>query len=181
MKDKKMLLTQLKELQLQSELISVNRSCHDEELTGIVCGADDNITSMHLYDNDGVYDGFTIFETYQVEEIFWGNREHKAISYLIEDKKKLYTPKLESKEFKEAIIELNSHFSSISFYASNDEDNFHMGKIESHDGTWLKINTFAIKNSLSPMKRLMQWESISRVDVNSPYQNKIVDLHKTEL
>ena len=56
-----MLITKLLRLKLQSELVSIERYCHDEELTGFICDANDEITSMTLYDNEGNYIGFTVF------------------------------------------------------------------------------------------------------------------------
>jgi hypothetical protein len=38
---------------------------------------------MSLYDSTGGFDGFTIFETDQINEVCWGNREHKAIELLV--------------------------------------------------------------------------------------------------
>jgi hypothetical protein len=176
-----MLVPELKKLKLQSELISIERDCHDEELTGIICDINENITSMHLYTDDGAYDGFTVFKTEQIIEVFWGNREHQAISHLISQAEFVTTPKFESKEFQDIIIELGTKFESICFHVEDNEEKYDIGKIVKYDDDWMKIHTYAITKSLSRMYKLILREPISRIVINSPYQNKIVGLHATGL
>ncbi len=176
-----MLIPELKKIKLQSELISIERDCHDEELTGIICDIDDKITSMHLYSDDGDYGGFTVFETDQITNVVWGNREHQAISHLIAQNESVTTPKFESKVFQDIIIELGTKFESVCFYEENSEEKYDIGKIVKYDDDWLKIHTYATKKSLSRMYKLLLRETISRIVINLPYQNKIVDLHTTGL
>ena len=42
---------------------------------------------------DGVFDGFTIFETTQIDEVYWGNREHLAITHLASKSTSIEVPK----------------------------------------------------------------------------------------
>ena len=176
-----MLTTELKKLMLQSEIVSIERDCHDEELTGILCDTNYHITSMHLYTNEGEYDGFTVFETNQITEVFWGNREHKAIDYLVKKNGVKKNPKLTAKEFHEIMIELNAHFSSLCFHPVNCEDKFDIAVIKKHDEEWLKLRTYGVKKSLSRLNKLILKETISRIVVDSPYQNQIVELHAAKL
>ncbi len=176
-----MLVPELKKLKLQSQLVSIERDCHDEELTGYICDIDDQITSMHLFDNDGVYEGFTVFETEQITEVYWGNREHLAIAHLASQNAPKTTPKLESKDFQEIITEFNSKHESLCFHAGGNEDAYDIASITEFDDTWFKLKTFSIKKSLSPLHKLILRESITRIVVNSPYQNKIVELHSAKL
>jgi hypothetical protein len=176
-----MLATELKKLTLQSEIISIERDCHDEELTGILCDTNFHVTTMHLYTNEGEYDGFTVFETNQITEVFWGNREHKAIAHLVKKNAAVKAPKLVAKEFPDIMIELGTKYSSLCFHPVNFEDKFDIGVIKKHDKEWLKIRTFGVKKSLSRLYKLLLKESISRIVVDSPYQNQIVELHATKL
>lgn len=159
------------------ELISVERDCHDEELTGYILKADDNLVSMTLVDCDGIFEGFTVFKTDQITEVFWGNREHQALSILSGSVPSLTPPSFEASEFEEIIIEALEKFPSVCLYQHHDEDNFDIAQIEAHDEEWLKIYTFGGKKTLSRMKKLMKIDAISRIDVDSPYQNGIVELH----
>ena len=79
------------------------------------------------------------------------------------------------------IIELNKKFSSVSIYQFHNEDKFSMAKIEEVSDDWLKLLTFGPKRSLSKMFKLIKLDAVSRVDVNSPYQNNIVKLHDSDL
>jgi hypothetical protein len=56
-----------------------------------------------------------------------------------------------------------------------------MAKIEEVSDDWLKLLTFGPKRSLSKMFKLIKLDAVSRVDVNSPYQNNIVKLHDSDL
>lgn len=176
-----LLVTELKKVKLQSELITISRTSDYDELTGFISSVNDTITSMHLYENDGIYDGFTIFETHQIDAVWWNNREHKAIAHHVEKDKNRITPKLKSRALQNIILELNSSFDSLEIYKDGVSDSFDVGKIEDHDGKWFKLDCFGNRNTLSRQKKIYLREEISRVVVNSPYQNQITELHKTKL
>lgn len=176
-----MLIPELKKIKLQSEVVSIERHCHDEELTGIISSVNDDVITMHLYTDDGIHDRFTIFETDQITELFWGNREHQAIKHLISKTEPVITPKIENKEFQKIILEMNEKLESICLYADGDEDNFQIAKIVAFDDEWFKMHTFGIKKTLSRMHKIILRDIISRIVINSPYQDKIVALHATSL
>ncbi len=175
----KMLIKELKKLKLQSEVISIERSCHAEELTGRLCDINEHIISMFLLTDEGNFDGFTVFPIDQVIEVYWGNREHQAIAQLMSNTAIPVNTEIKANQFRSIILELNKSHNSICFHESNNEDSFDMGAIEDYDDTWMKLHTFSNKKTLSRMHKLILWEDISRVVVNSPYQNKIVTLHQS--
>jgi len=176
-----MLIPELKKLKLKSELVSVERDCHDEELTGFICEINNEVTTMTLYDDDGTYNGFTVFETDQITEVFWGNREHRAISNLISQTKLVKAPVIAAKAFVDIVIELNEKSDSICIHMSGNEDTYYLGKIEKYDEKWINMKNLGVKKTLSPMHKIFLRESISRVVVDSPYQKGIVQLHTTNL
>ena len=172
-----LMIKELKGLILKSELVSLSRDCWDQELTGHLCKVNDNFIAMHLFTDEGYYDGFTVFETDQVTEVYWGNREHQAIAKLIAKNEHIKTPTFNSLVFSQVVIELESKFSSMSFYYGETEEQFEVGRIEAYDEEWLKVKTFGVKRTLSPKYILFQRDEITRVEVNSPYQNNLVELH----
>ena len=176
-----MLVSELRELKRQSKLVSVERNCHDEELTGVICHIDDSVIAMHLYDDNGEYEGFTVFETEQVTEVYWGNREHRAIHYLASYNLPVETPTFKNETFQDIILELNSSCTSVCLHTSDSENEFDIVKILKSDEDWFKVQSFAIKKSLSPLVKLIARENITRVVVNSPYQTKIVELHSVRM
>ena len=176
-----MLLKELKSLKLSNTLISIDRDCHDEELTGFMLEANKNFIVMSLFSEDGAFDGFSLFETEQVEEVYWGNKEHNCIKALIKDSEVKKLRKLKSTIFKNAILEMNSDYSSLNIYTHHNESKFEVAEIISSGNGWLKVLTFGAKRSLSRLNKLIQFDSISRVDFNSPYQNNIVKLHESDL
>lgn len=176
-----MLVEELNKHANNKELISVERDCHDEELTGYILEADDSFVLMTLVDCDGRFDGYTVFNTDQITEVFWGNREHQALSVLSNSVLSLTPPSFEASEFEDIVIEALQTFSSVCLYTHHNEDNFDIAQIEANDEEWLKIHTFGGKKTLSRMKKLMKIDAISRIDVDSPYQNGIVELHSKGL
>ena len=176
-----MLVEELQKLSQNDVLVSIDRDCHDEELTGFICQVSESVITMQLFTNNGDYDGFTLFETNQIESVWWGNREHHAIQHLVELKQLPDRILFENLNFFDAILELNDQKPSLEIYCSNDEDRFDIGKIEAMYEDWCKITTFSKKATLSPMKRIFRIDSISRVSVDSPYQKSIVALHQTDL
>ncbi len=176
-----MLIKELAQLQLQKKLISVDRDCHDEELTGIIISANDSFVLFQEITEDGVFDGFTIFETTQIDEVYWGNREHESIAALIDKDISVVIPKLDSETFSDAVIELSKLYSNICIFKYHDEDTFSIATINSYDDDWLNISTFGPKRSLSRMEKIMKSDSISRVSVDSPYQKNIEKLHQSDL
>ena len=176
-----MLIKELTQLQLQKKLISLDRDCHDEELTGIIVAVNDSFVLLQEYTEDGLFDGFTIFETSQIDEVYWGNREHESIAALINKDITVTAPKLKSETFLDAVIELSQIYSNICIFKYNDEDTFAIATINSSDEDWLHISTFGPKRSLSRMLKIMRLDSISRISVDSPYQNNIERLHQSDL
>ena len=176
-----MLISELKQLQLKSETISIERDCSEDELTGLIALVTENIVAMHLYTDNGNYDGFTVFKTEQITEVFWGNREHRAIAHLITQAPSQSAPTIKSSSFRDIVIELDAKFESMCFYTNAGEDAFSIGRIEKFDETWMKVKTFGVKNTLSQKFVIFLRDTLTRIDVNSPYQNKMVDLHQQNL
>lgn len=172
-----LLFSELKQLAEARELISIERDCHDEELTGFIGTLTENMVSMQLFNNDGEFDGFTFFQFSQITQVFWGNREHQAILHLTKQKSAPEMPILVSSDLSDAILELNQRYSSLCFHEAHDEDRFNVAVIEEHDEDWYKIQTFSIRKSLSRLNKIINANTISRVVVDSPYQNRIVELH----
>ncbi|MBF7074608.1 hypothetical protein ISG33_14475 [Glaciecola sp. MH2013] len=176
-----MLLKELKSLKLSKELVSIDRDCHDEEMTGFLLEVNENFMVMSLYTDDGLFDGVSMFETSQIDEVYWGNREHESIKALISDSAVKMLGKLKSTTFENAILEVGNENNSLCIYCHHNESKFEVAEIINQSDGWLKIHTFGAKRSLSRLYKLIQVDSISRVDFNSPYQNNIVKLHGSDL
>lgn len=176
-----MLLKELRTLKIGRMLVSIERDCNNEEITGFILDVSDDLLAMSLYTESGSFDGYSVFPVSQIDEVFWGNREHNAIRASISEVQSSLPLKLSSKKFRDLIIEINDLYDSICIYSHHDEKNFDIAKIESHDKEWLKIQTFGPKRTLSRMSKIKRFDSISRIDVDGPYQNKIVELHGTDL
>jgi len=172
---------ELKLLEQKSEYISIERSCHDEEISGVISQVGSELVTMNLYTNDGTFDGFCVFEIDQIEEVFWGNREHQAISELIKSRGAKTGLNISSESINDAVLELSSKFETLCIYKHNDEDNFDIVSIiDSNDG-WLKVSCYGPKKSLSVLQKLIPIASISRIVAESPYQNDILFLHRKGL
>ncbi len=176
-----MLIAALKKLQLQAEMVSLERSCHDEALTGLIKSVTEHIICMHLYTNEGEYDGFTVFETEQVTEVIWGNREHKAIAAGVSQSTKQPSWKYGNKKFATVLSELSQSGHSICLHEYHDEDEFDIADIVEYSDGWIKARCYGTRKSLSMMDKLIRVDELSRIVLNSPYQNQIVDLHAKSL
>lgn len=175
-----MLIQELKKLTLKSEVISLERNCHNQALTGVLTSINERTTGMQLYTEEGDYEGYTLFETVQITDVCWGNREHQALGYLIEQQDTPCPPTFSSKSFQERILELGQKYASVCFHEAGYEESFILGEIEKCDPQWLKIHAYGITHSLSRMYRMVLRQEISRVVVDSPYQHKILHLHQAE-
>jgi hypothetical protein len=175
-----MLVSELKKLKLEQKLISIRRSCADDDITGVIELINDEITIICMYTDDGEYDGYALFYTKQIYEVLWGNREHKAISTLIQKYGNKSPIQISGESFEDVFNTLNEEYSSLCIY-TDDESQFDIAVVEKQGDNWLKIQTFGPKKSLSSLYKLLKVNDIGRVDVDSPYQNKIVELHKNHL
>ncbi|BCD98104.1 hypothetical protein [Marinagarivorans cellulosilyticus] len=176
-----MLIQEIKKLQLQRELVSIRRSCADEDQTGVFEFANDEVGIFSLYSDEGAFEGYTFFHIEQIYELMWGNREHKSIASLIEsgsDKPKLL---LESENFEDLFKEAAAKYNSLCIYHSDEEDSFDIAKVEGISDGWIKILTYGPKKTLSRLNKLIEAENIMRITVDSPYQNNIVNLHNAQL
>lgn len=174
-----MLIKKLKELQLKSEFISLGRNCSDDLLDGQICKVTEDAVAMHEYDGDFMYQGFTVFRLDQIENLSWGRRYHNSASQLISRQEKPETPTINSESFNDIVIELGKKYSSLCIYET-DDDNFNIGTIEDSDEKWLQARTFGTSSTVSHGYILNKRDEIIRITVNSPYQNKIVELHELE-
>lgn len=176
-----MIIPELKKLKLQEEVVSLKRDSSEDDLTGIIEFVTNEVVALRLYTDDGVFDGFTIFEISQISEVMWGNRVHKAIALLIQK----YGEKRRLSVTAETLIEIAAELSdiktSICLYHSFGEDNFDICKIIGRDQDWLKLDTFGTKKTLSKLTKLIQTSSLLRLTVDSPYQDKIIELHQSAL
>jgi hypothetical protein len=176
-----MIVAELKKLKLQEEMISIKLESSDDELTGIVEFVNDEVIALRLYTDDGLFDGFTLFEISQISEVLWGDRMHKSIALLTQkygEKKRLTVT---GQTLLEIAVELSNIKSSLYLYHSFNEDNLDLCKIISSDEEWLKLDSFGTNDTLSKSTKLIQTSSILRVTVDSPYQDKMVELHKSKL
>lgn len=174
-----MLLNELRKLKKNQTFLSVERDCGEDELTGYVLVVNKQFVVMSLYDSTGGFDGFTMFETDQIDEVYWGNREHKAIELLVNSSSSKPLPKFEASKFVDAMSEVNSAFSSLCLYSHHSENHFDIAHITAADTKWLKLHTFGKKGNLSRLTKMIRVDAISRVDFDSPYQNGIVHLHES--
>lgn len=174
-----MLLNELRKLKKDQTFLSIERACGEDELTGYVLLVNKHFVVMSLYDSTGGFDGFTMFETDQIDEVLWGNREHKAIELLVNSSSSKPLPKFEAREFIEAILEINKLFSSLCIYSHHDEDQFSVAHVLDSNTKWLKLHCFGKKATLSCLTKLIRVDGVSRVDFDSPYQNGIVHLHES--
>ena len=80
-----MLIDELTALKKTAELVTLSLDYDSSDLTGIIHIANNQITALVQYSDEGEYQGWTFFETSQITRICWGNREHKAIASLIDN------------------------------------------------------------------------------------------------
>lgn len=176
-----MIVAELKKLKLQEEMVSIRLESSDEELTGIVEFVNDEVIALRLYTDDGLFDGFTLFEISQISEVLWGDRLHKSIALLTQkygEKKRLTVT---GQTLLEIAVELSNIKSSLYLYHNFNEDDLDLCKIISSDDEWLKLETFGTNDTLSKSTKLIQASSVLRITVDSPYQEKMVELHKSKL
>jgi hypothetical protein len=175
-----MIIPELKKLKLQEELISIKRDCSEDDLIGVVEFVTDEVLALRLYTEDGLFDGFTLFEIDQITEVLWGDREHKAIALLTQKYGEKRRLTVTGQSLVEIAIELSRIKSSIYLYHNYNEDNLDLCKIISGDEEWLKLETFGTIDTLSKSTKLIQTASVFRVTVDSPYQDKIIELYRSE-
>lgn len=173
-----MIIPELKQLQLKNEAVSVYRDCAGAWITGLICKVTENITAMHLFEDYGPYDELTIFETHQISDLTWGNREHQSITKQIAGTQMPKTPKINDSEFQAALLNFNEQYDSLCIYTDNDEENFHLGTIVKVDDTWMKLETLGNMKTLSKSYRIFLRESVTRFSVNGTYHTAIENLHK---
>jgi hypothetical protein len=176
-----MIIPELKKLKLQEELVSISRDCSEDDLTGFVEFVTDEVVALRLYTEEGLFDGFTLFEINQITQVNWGDREHKALALLTQKYGEKRRLSVTGQTLPEIAIELSNSKSSVYLYYDFNEDNLDLCKIISSDEEWLKLDTFGTSDTLSRSIKLIQASSVLRITVDSPYQNKMVELHQSEL
>ncbi len=128
---------------------------------------------------NSVYTGITVFGSDQITEIRWGRRNENAKAHLIAKNTHKEIPSFSSNCFEDIIIEFGKKYGNLCFYI--DDDNFDIGSIESHDEEWIKIKTLGNHATLSRGYAVFAKDSIIRIEVDTPYQNNIEELHEADL
>ncbi len=173
-----MLVKELETLKASAELISV--TLYDEEcpVTGIVYLTNSRVTALVLFDDNGEYGGWTLFETSRISGVTWGNREHQAVASLIDTSYERVLPVNGKKTFNQSLVELGSRLECISLYIEGCGDDFDMGRVAEFDSHWLKVHTYGSKATLSRSWRCIARDTIVRIEVDTPYMNRVLGLHK---
>lgn len=176
-----MILQELKKLKLQSELMSIRRHCSEDNLTGSVELITDELVVLCLWNDEGRFNGFTLFELSQINEVIWGSRELKAIAMLVKRYGEKPSFSLKSQSFFEALDELSQRYSTLCLYHEHGENSFDIAKVENQSGEWIKISTFGPKRTLTRTNKLIYLKHILRITVDSPYQSTVIEVHKENL
>ncbi|WP_281649241.1 hypothetical protein [Parendozoicomonas sp. Alg238-R29] len=175
-----MLVKELESLKAAGELITLHLEGDEEALTGIVHTVNNRVTAMILFSDNGDYEGWTLLDTSSVTDLFWGNREHRAIARLIDTSFERVLPMKSRMSFDHSVVELGCRLECIGMFTCADEgdEHFTMGRVLEYDGHWLKVQTLGAKDTLSLGWKMIPRENVVRIEVDSPYMNRLLMLHK---
>ena len=172
-----MLLNELEKLIEQNTLVSISRDDVDaEQLTGHVIQVSERLIVMRLCTDEGKFDGFTLFPLDQITEVCWGNREHRCISVLVEEKV-ASIPKLNLSSFESALSDLGERFKALAFMENGNERKFYVASVTAIDGDWIKLECLGTKKTLSNLTKIISTTGFSRIEFDSPYIRNCVSLH----
>ena len=175
-----MLIKELETLKTASELVSLYLYGDDEPLTGLIHTANSRVTAMVLFNDNGEYEGWTLFETANITGMTWGDREHRAIAKLVDISFERVLPLKGKMSFAQSLIELGSRLECVALYTQENEseDDFDMVRVVDFDGHWLKVHTYGSKQTLSRGWKMIPREDVIRIEVDTPYMNRMLLLHK---
>ena len=175
-----MLVNELESLKSAGELVSLYLHGDEEPLLGIVHTINNRVTAMVLFSENGEYEGWTLFETANITGMLWGNREHRAIGRLIDTSYERVIPVKGKASFSHSLIELGARLECIGIFtcAEGEGGGFDMGRIVDYDGHWLKVHIYGGKDTLSTGWKIMPREDVLRIEIDTPYMNKVVLLHR---
>lgn len=176
-----MLYEELSQLMESGELVSIIRDDINPNslITGFIHNLSNEVILISQYDSDGLYSGIAMFDTEQISEVYWGDREHDSIKALIQRNSfAIKLPDIKPTSFEKTLVELDRLFKVISFFPERSGDGFDIGKVTGVDSNWIKIRCFGTKRSLSKTEKLIRVQDITKVEVDSPYSNNIIYLHE---
>ncbi|MCL6269573.1 hypothetical protein M3P05_06415 [Sansalvadorimonas sp. 2012CJ34-2] len=176
-----MLLNELTALKKASELVTIVLDSCTDQLTGIIHTTNNRVTALVLYCEEGEYQGWTFFETDQINEIYWGDREHRAIASLIDNNLQRVLPIKNNATFSSCVVELGRRLECVGLYTFREEEGFDLVKIVDFSSEWLKVMAYGTKSTLSSGWKIIPREEVCRIEIDSPYINKTAQLHKSGL
>ncbi|MTI13146.1 hypothetical protein [Sansalvadorimonas verongulae] len=149
---------------------------------GIVHTVNNRVTAMVLFSENGEYEGWTLFETASITGILWGNREHRAITRLIDTSYDRVLPVKGKATFAHSLVELGTRLECIGIFTCTEdgEDKFDIVRIVDYDNHWLKVQIFGSKDTLSTGWKMIPREDVLRIEIDNPYMNRVVLLHRDE-
>ena len=175
-----MLHNELTALRKASELVTVTLEAGVQSLTGIIHMANNRVTALVLYSDEGEYQGWTFFETSLITQLYWGNREHQAIASLVDNSFKRVLPLNSKASFSASVVELGRRLECIGLCIYGEEEGLNLVKIVESGNEWLKVLTYGSKSTLSQGWKMIPLDEVCRIEVDSPYINKTSQLHKAD-
>ncbi len=173
-----MIVDEMRSLALENTLVTIERdNVSNDQITGVILQCNENFVLMRLYKDSGKFDCFSIFPTDQITEILWGNREHECISKLMKNETVPPDPIIELGTIDEILRQLAKNYPAVSLMENGNESSFDLAEIVNVDKKWIKLRCYGTTKTLSPLNKIISFDTFSRIEFDSPYANQIINLH----
>ena len=151
-------------------------------LFGHVLWVNEVFLAIKCFDDNGIYDGFSIIRKSDISRLRVGGNELKSIKNLILAK---HNPSLihipendvflleKSKNFEEVFNGLKKYNFFTIYIEQIDQDISFIGEIKQSDQKIIILNAYGTKKGLDHSELLLRLEDITRVDIDTTYMNDI--------
>ena len=174
-----MILDELKLLVSDKTLVTIEREdVSSDQITGVIVKFNEEFVLMCLHDDAGKFDGFSIFATSQISEILWGNREHECIAEFMKNETTQPDPEIDLSTMPDILVQLGKKYPAVSLMEDGDESSFDVAEIVKVDEKWVKLHCYGTLKTLSRLKKIVSVDTFSRIEFDSPYVKRILNLHK---
>jgi len=176
-----MIHNELKKLASENKLVSIEREDVDDgQITGVIIDTNDDYLMMRLHDDDGSVEGFTIFPVEQISEIVWGNREHDCIEEFMKNKSIPETPDIKLNGLSDILQQLSKKYDAVCLMENGNESSFDVASIIEVDDDWVKADCYGTTKTLSRMNKLISTKTFSRIEFDTQYVSRVVELHNRQ-
>jgi hypothetical protein len=168
----------IEKLKNEQTLVEIYTDIYDKSDCGFINECNEDFLLLEKFDNDGNYEGFSIFMKQNISKIRWGGNELISVLTLIDNSKNVNDfRKIDLTSIQSIIRTVNDIFGHITIHIQNiDKSQCFIGQISEMDDDFIVMHEFGTYTSLDRKYVLLSIHDITLVEAEGKYEKSLKKL-----